>query len=453
LLPSLFLFALPRISPHFWCSAFSLFISMVKTKATTKSQKGKQKRIEFVREVAAEVSALQAAERRRAADERAQLRKGPRVIVNLDPGNSPPPSDSDEAELLENFRAGQDPFAPGAGRSPFNVSQWRQGKVPLWAEMPWIVPTTLGLMCLICAGVTAVKTGCKWSEGTACPSKIKGQAQQHCKNAKHNEAMQAARDVSALRHLLPIDILYPWAEINAAGTKCTLCEAAHEPKYGPWRLGEEPSAWVLGRGSKQRADLDAHERSPAHRKAMPQPVAPPQASPERAPRKIPAPLVRATVNTYGTLKAGKGYRFFREVARLDHVKHGGWGMQTYHSTATYERLRRMIIRQGKKRTRAAVRQYPALALILDAGTRRSAKSEPLAVLVRNLDGEVFVGVLDMDSEAAASSTDCDRADAAAYFRCVQDIFEKWDIPWELIEKRFVAVVSDGATVMGSLWIC
>ena len=100
---------------------------MVKTKATTKSQKGKQKRIEFVREVAAEVSALQAAERRRAADERAQLRKGPRVIVNLDPGNSPPPSDSDEAELLENFRAGQDPFAPGAGRSPFNVSQWRQG--------------------------------------------------------------------------------------------------------------------------------------------------------------------------------------------------------------------------------------------------------------------------------------------------------------------------------------
>ena len=263
MLPSLFLFALPRISPHFWCSAFSLFISMVKTKATTKSQKGKQKRIEFVREVAAEVSALQAAERRRAADERAQLRKGPRVIVNLDPGNSPPPSDSDEAELLENFRAGQDPFAPGAGRSPFNVSQWRQGKVPLWAEMPWIVPTTLGLMCLICAGVTAVKTGCKWSEGTACPSKIKGQAQQHCKNAKHNEAMQAARDVSALRHLLPIDILYPWAEINAAGTKCTLCEAAHEPKYGPWRLGEEPSAWVLGRGSKQRADLDAHERSPA----------------------------------------------------------------------------------------------------------------------------------------------------------------------------------------------
>ena len=69
MLPSLFLFALPRISPHFWCSAFSLFISMVKTKATTKSQKGKQKRIEFVREVAAEVSALQAAERRRAADD------------------------------------------------------------------------------------------------------------------------------------------------------------------------------------------------------------------------------------------------------------------------------------------------------------------------------------------------------------------------------------------------
>ena len=45
---------------------------MVWTKAKTKKQKGKQTHIVFVQEVAAEVSAVEAAERRKAANQKAQ---------------------------------------------------------------------------------------------------------------------------------------------------------------------------------------------------------------------------------------------------------------------------------------------------------------------------------------------------------------------------------------------
>ena len=58
----------------------------------TKTEKGKQQRLSFVRQVAPEVSALQAADRRKVADQKATRRKeqtGPGVIVSFDPG--PPP--------------------------------------------------------------------------------------------------------------------------------------------------------------------------------------------------------------------------------------------------------------------------------------------------------------------------------------------------------------------------
>ena len=83
----------------------------------------------------------------------------------------------------------------------------------------------------------------------------------------------------------------------------------------------------------------------------------------------------------------------------------------------------MIVRQGKQRTRAMILEFPLLALLLDAGTRKGAKSEPLAVLIRNEKGEIFAGIYDMDSNASPEEEDPDKADAAAYLRCVKHIFE------------------------------
>ena len=56
------------------------------------------------------------------------------------------------------------------------------------------------------------------------------------------------------------------------------------------------------------------------------------------------------------------------------------------------------MQQEKERTRSAILHYPQLALIVDAGNRRGAKSEPVSVIVRNEAGEVFAGLVDICSE-------------------------------------------------------
>ena len=116
------------------------------------------------------------------ADRKAAQRKeqtGPRVTVAFDPGPSPEPSDSDGGEPTENFRTGDDALGPTAPQSPFNSQKWRTPTTAPWAGMPCTIGASLGLLCLMCAGVSTGKTGCRWSKGTASPSCIKGQAEQH----------------------------------------------------------------------------------------------------------------------------------------------------------------------------------------------------------------------------------------------------------------------------------
>jgi hypothetical protein len=69
--------------------------------------------------------------------------------------------------------------------------------------------TEKGLQCLICAGTTVPRVGVKyvpldkWSAGTAAPNRKRGEAEQHNASAKHLAALEAAKAVPALRHLLP----------------------------------------------------------------------------------------------------------------------------------------------------------------------------------------------------------------------------------------------------------
>ena len=153
--------------PHFRLVLFTTF--RLHAMPTTKAD-SKQQHLSFVWQVATEVSALQAADRRKVADEKAAQRKeqtGPRVTVAFDPGPPPEPSDSDEGELTENLRMGDDALGPTAPNCPFTSQKWRTPTTAPWAEMPCTIGTPLGLLCLIYAGVSTVETGCRWSKGTA----------------------------------------------------------------------------------------------------------------------------------------------------------------------------------------------------------------------------------------------------------------------------------------------
>lgn len=75
----------------------------------------------------------------------------------------------EEAELLDSERAGSSPLGPSVPRLPFNAVCWRSSKAAPWPEMPWVVGTVLGLLCLICAGVSA---GANWRTGARTAEQI-----------------------------------------------------------------------------------------------------------------------------------------------------------------------------------------------------------------------------------------------------------------------------------------
>ena len=118
--------------------------------------------------------------------------------------------------------------------------------------------------------------------------------------------------------------------------------------------------------------------------------------------------------------------------------------------SSYQRLCNMIAEGARKRTKLLTLQLNRLIILLDAGTRRAAKSEPISVFVRGDNGgEIFVGFEDMVLNDSVQDCDLDAANAAAYDVAVEKIFRRLDIPRQWLLDRLVGVVSDGATVMGS----
>ena len=86
--------------------------------------------------------------------------------------------------------------------------------------------------------------------------------------------------------------------------------------------------------------------------------------------------------------------------------------------------------------------------MLDAGARRGAKSEPLAVFVRTPEEEIFVGLADMvrpqGREGGEGSEngddDPDAANAQLYDDTVRKVFDQLGIEWKVIEERIIAVL-------------
>ena len=92
-----------------------------------KGKKDKQSKLKFIKEVAREVAAIQASERRLKAAQRAADRRGADVHISISEGQTlPPPSDDQEEALLDNLHAGPSPFAASAPKSPFNASTFKE---------------------------------------------------------------------------------------------------------------------------------------------------------------------------------------------------------------------------------------------------------------------------------------------------------------------------------------
>ena len=101
-----------------------------------------------------------------------------------------------------------------------------------------------------------------------------------------------------------------------------------------------------------------------------------------------------------------------------------------------------------------------VAIVLDAGARRGAKSKPLAVFVRTPEEEIFVGLADMvrpqgiegGEGSETADDDPDAANARLYDDTVRKVFDQLGIEWKMIKGRIIAVVSDGAGTMGG-YVC
>ena len=159
---------------------------------------------------------------------------------------------------------------------------------------------------------------------------------------------------------------------------------------------------------------------------------------------------------YATLHAGKGRAFYSRLCHLDGIKAKD-GQRNYSSGSAYQRLRALIVGQGRRRTRNRVLRARKGAIVLDAGAQRGAKSEPLAVFVRTAKEENFVGLADMmrpqgrEGGEGSETADDDpgAANAQLYDDTVRKVFDQLGIEWKVIEERIIAVVSDGAGTMGA----
>ena len=88
-----------------------------------KGKRNKQRKLKFIKDVALQVAAIQASERRLQAAQKAANRRGSGVHISVSEGKKlAPPSDEQEEALLDNLHAGPSPFSANALKSPFNAS-------------------------------------------------------------------------------------------------------------------------------------------------------------------------------------------------------------------------------------------------------------------------------------------------------------------------------------------
>ena len=92
----------------------------------------------------------------------------------------------------------------------------------------------------------------------------------------------------------------------------------------------------------------------------------------------------------------KGHGFYNRLCRLDGVKAKD-GQRNYSSGSAYQRLRGLIVDQGRRRTRTRVLRTKKVAIVVDASAPKGAKSEPLAVFVRTPEEKIFAGIFLMRS--------------------------------------------------------
>ena len=138
--------------------------------------KGKQAaRARLITAVTTEVLA-QAAARRRAHAQQCQQRRreAMRLVIDLNPGHSSPPSDSDAEALENNFRSGPSPMGPTAPKNPFNSHARKHSKDTPFPDMPRIVATAAGLLCIFCAHATGSQSGKGWARCSKAPARICG---------------------------------------------------------------------------------------------------------------------------------------------------------------------------------------------------------------------------------------------------------------------------------------
>ena len=167
-------------------------------------------------------------------------------------------------------------------------------------------------------------------------------------------------------------------------------------------------------------------------------------------------MLTATVKCYAALHASKGQKFYTGLCCLDGIKAKD-GHCNYSSGLAYQRLRALIVGQGRRRTRIPVLGARKVAIVLDAGAHRGAKSELLEVFVRTPEEEFFVGLADMvrpqgregGGGSETTDDDPDATNAQLYEDTVRKVFEKLGIEWKVIEERIIAVASDGAGTMGA----
>ena len=192
-----------------WFHSYRVFFSLTWV-APRNRRRIIKKREKFVKDVAEEVRALQAAERRADCDRKMAAKAGPRPVVTFNLGSSPPPSDSNEEALEANLDAGISmPFA-------------------------YTVRSPTGLQCLLCNGSGDETINfTKWALGTPSPAQKHGEAKQHISHGKHLQAFEAAKRTPSLRHLLPLAALHPWHHTTISGCAIDMhCQLAPSHRMG-----------------------------------------------------------------------------------------------------------------------------------------------------------------------------------------------------------------------------
>ena len=144
-----------NVFASFWPPCLFRVFTMHKGKGKDK----KAARACMITAVTTEVLAQAAAQRRAHAQQCQQRRReAMRLVIAFNPGHSPPPSDSDEDALETDLRSGINAMGPTAPKNPFNSHAWKDSKDAPFPDMPWIVVTAAGLLCIFCAHATAVKS-------------------------------------------------------------------------------------------------------------------------------------------------------------------------------------------------------------------------------------------------------------------------------------------------------